>query len=293
MDGKDAYDQVDWGLQVKPASIAIMLLLAILSPTLSNAADFMITKPLVTELAKFPSTVLLVGNSFMYYNNGVGSYAGKISRELGDPISFTMAAIGGAGLSWHPVKSYLNPDNGLRSYSTTGDGTNRLVFHDYPDGKIFDAVILQDNSQGPIHPQLSGLFAKYAALHCRDIREAGSEPLIMMTWAYADKPEMTEQLANATIAVANANKAMVVPVGLAFAEALKGKPDLKLIVADNRHPTPVGTYLEACVIFATLAKKSPEGAKCNGIGHARISSDTAAYLQKVAWNTVSRFFGWE
>lgn len=249
-------------------------------------------QPLVTKLANPPKTVLLVGNSFMYYNNGVGAYAGRISRQMGCPIAFTMAAIGGAGLDWHPVKSYLRP-NGLRSYSTRGDGSNRLAFHEYPDGKIFDAVILQDNSQGPIHPELAKRFAQSAARHCRDIREAGSEPLLMMTWAYADRPEMTMQLANATIAVANENKAMVVPVGLAFANALKGDPGLRLTVADKRHPTVAGTYLEACVIFATLSGRSPEGAACTGIGEARISAETAAYLQKAAWDAVANFFGWE
>ena len=255
------------------------------------SAEEAIIKPLVTHLAKAPKSVLLVGNSFMYYNNGVGSYARQISVDQHDPMSFTMATIGGAGLDWHLVKTYLR-SNGLRSYSTTNDGSNRLKFHEYPDGKIFDAVVLQENSQGPIHPELSKRFQKYAAIHCKDIREAGSEPLIMMTWAYAGRPEMTGQLANATIAVANENRAMVVPVGLAFANALKGRPELKLVVADNRHPTPAGTYLEGCVLFATLSGKSPVGSKCTGVGEARVTQGDARYLQEVAWQTVKDFFGW-
>ena len=250
-----------------------------------------LSAPLVTHLEKTPKSVLLVGTSFMYYNNGVGSYARQISVDQKEPMTFTMATIGGAGLDWHLVKSYLRP-NGLRSYSTANDGSNRLKFREFPDGKIFDAVVLQENSQGPIHPELAPRFRKYAAIHCRDIREVGSEPLIMMTWAYADRPEMTEQLANATIAVANENRAMVVPVGLAFANALKGRPELKLTVADNRHPTPAGTYLEGCVLFATLSGKSPVGAKCSGVGEARVTKADARYLQEVAWQTVKDFFGW-
>lgn len=277
-------------MKIKIAYGFILLCSIILAYAITYASDGEIMKPVVTELANIPKTVLLVGNSFMYYNNGAGSYAHLISKDMGMPISFTMAAISGSGLSWQTVKCYLRP-NGLRSYSVAGDGGNSIVFHDYPEGRIFDAVILQDNSQGPIHPDLSELFVKYAAIHCSDIREAGSEPLLMMTWAYAGKSAMTEQLANATIAVANENRAMVVPVGRAFANALKDKPDLKLIVADNRHPTVAGTYLEACVIFSTLTKKSPEGAKCTGVGEARISRETAAYLQKAAWATVRDFFG--
>ena len=77
---------------------------------------------------------------------------------------------------------------------------------------------------------------------------------------------MTKALADATTTVANANHAMVVPVGLAFARALRERPDLGMTVADNRHPTAAGSYLEGAVLFATLTKTSPEGAKFNGGG---------------------------
>ena len=52
-----------------------------------------------------------------------------------------------------------------------------------------------------------------------------------MTWAYKGRPEMTKQLADATISVANENNAMVIPVGLAFAKATEKRPQLSLIVA--------------------------------------------------------------
>lgn len=114
-----------------------------------------------------------------------------------------------------------------------------------------------------------------------------------MTWAYADKPEMTKQLADATIAVANENNALVIPVGLAFANALKQRPDLKLTVADNRHPTSAGTYLEAATILAALTKKSPEGASYLGECEKPLTEKDAAFLQKVAWDTVKNFYGWK
>lgn len=46
----------------------------------------------------------------------------------------------------------------------------------------------------------------------------------MITWAY-DRPEMTEQIADAVLTVANANHAMAVPAGLGrLAEAEKFAP---------------------------------------------------------------------
>ncbi len=257
----------------------------------ASAADYTV-KPEVTELNPLPSRVLLVGNSFMYYNCGVNGYLSGLVKAKDRKLRATMVTIGGAGLDWHLVKTYLRP-NGIASYSTKNDGSNQLTFNEYPGGKVFEAVVLQDNSQGPIHPELSKFFKEYAAVHSKDIREAGAEPLFMMTWAYADKPEMTPQLADATIKVANENKAMVVPVGLAFANAIKGNKDIRLIVADNRHPTAAGSYLEGCVLYATLTKSSPEGADFQGGCEKPLPKEEAAYLQKVAWETVSDFFGWK
>ena len=255
------------------------------------AADYSV-KPLVTDLKAAPERVLLVGNSFMYYNCGINGYLSGFAKAKNAKLSATMATIGGAGLDWHDVKSYLRP-NGLSSYSTLNDGSNRLVFHKYEDGKVFDAVVLQDNSQGPVHPELRKFFEKYAAIHSKDIRATGAEPLFMMTWAYKDKPEMTKALADATTTVANANHAMVVPVGLAFARALRERPDLGMTVADNRHPTAAGSYLEGAVLIATLTKTSPEGAKFNGGCEKPLSDKDAAFLQRVAWETVTEFFGWK
>ena len=254
------------------------------------AADYTV-KPKVTSLKATPKTVLLVGNSFMYYNCGVNGALSGIVKSKGDKLGSTMATIGGAGLDWHDVKSYLRP-NGLRSYSTKNDGSNKLVFHQYKDGKVFDAVVLQDNSQGPIHPELAKFFKKYAAIHSKDIRATGAEPLFMMTWAYKGRPEMTQQLADATTKVANENNAMVIPVGLAFAKSLSERPDLTMTVADNRHPTAAGTYLEAAVLYATLMHKSPEGAEFNGACEKPLAMADAKHLQSVAWRTVKEFFGW-
>lgn len=255
------------------------------------AADYSV-KPLVKGLKSAPASVLLVGNSFMYYNCGVSGYVSGLAKAKKTKMSTSMVTIAGAGLDWHDVKSYLRP-NAINSYSTLNDGSNRLIFHKHPDGRIFDVVVLQDNSQGPVHPELKKFFAKYAAIHSRDIRATGAEPAFLMTWAYADRPEMTKALADATIEVANENKAMVIPAGLAFAASLKARPDLKLTVADNRHPTAAGTYLEGAVIYAALTGKSPVGADYLGGCEKPLSKADATYLQEVAWKTVKDFYGWK
>lgn len=247
--------------------------------------------PLVKRLPIIPGTVLMIGNSFMYFNNGVDSYAAAICRDMGFHIGFTMITISGGGLNWHPLECYLR-QKGMRSYtpSREGDGLN---FHDYPDSRIFDAVIMQDNSQGPIHPRLAPLFQDTVREKCSVIKAEQSIPLLLITWAYTGRPEMTEELASAIIKTANENGAMVIPAGLAFAEAASRRPDLKLIGEDRHHPLPCGTYLEACAICAALTGQSPQGAPFRGLGASRVTSEEADFLQGIAWEVAREFFGWQ
>ncbi len=248
--------------------------------------------PKITELPKVPTSTLLAGNSFMYYNNGVVQWLqGMIAADGVTRMSVSMVTIAYAGLDWHDIKSYLRP-NAINGYTTTNDGTNRVIFRE-GNGPVFDAVVLQDNSQGPVHPVLKQFTAKYAKLHGDTVREAGAMPLLMITWGYPDRPEMTRELADETIRAANDADLMTVPVGLAFAEARKGMPDLRLIIADKRHPSIAGTYLETCVLYATLLKKSPEGIAWYGLGELTVTPEVALYLQKTAWKTVTAFFGWK
>jgi len=107
-----------------------------------------------------------------------------------------------------------------------------------------------------------------------------------MSWAYADKPEMTAQLAEAYTKAANDNDAFVIPAGLAFARALEQRPGLVLHAADKRHPSLAGTYLAASTVYAALFKKSPEGLKYT----AGLDEGTVKFLQTVAWETVQAYF---
>ena len=95
--------------------LAVAAVAAMVGVGVASAADYTV-KPKVTSLKTTPKTVLLVGNSFMYYNCGVNGTLSGIVKAKGGKLASTMATIGGAGLDWHDVKSYLRP-NGLRSYS--------------------------------------------------------------------------------------------------------------------------------------------------------------------------------
>jgi hypothetical protein len=241
------------------------------------------TTPVRPASASPPKTALYVGNSFFYYNNSMHNVVGRL-LTAGNPgvkgYRSTSATISGSGLNWHDVEAYFRP-GGVASYSF--DSGNNVVFNTFD--KPFDVVIMMDCSQCPIHPQLSKLFYEYAARDSAIVRAHGAEPVFFMSWAYSDRPEMTEQLAAAYVKAGAENRAKVVPAGLAFARSIGKRPDLNLYAADKRHPSPMGTYLAACTVLATVYGHSPVGNTYT----AGLPADVAAHLQAVAWETVQSF----
>ena len=247
-------------------------------------------KPAITSM-EAPTSYMTVGNSYTYYSSGLNGAINGLIKAAGIKVKRNrMVTIGAADLGWFNVWELVRPSGMASTYVDHSDG-GKIKKFDFTKEKVFDAVILQDNSTGPIHPQRKEVFEKYAKQHAYDLRCFGIQPLIMMTWARKNKPEMTAQLADATTKVANEANAMVIPVGLAFAEAIKADPSLELYRADKTHPSPEGTYLEACVTFATMFHRSPVGLKYYGI--EKVDPKTAEFLQTVAWLTVCEFFGWQ
>ena len=98
---------------------------------------------------------------------------------------------------------------------------------------------------------------------------------------------MTALLAEQYTIAGNANDALVIPAGLAFAKARAKRPDLEFYQPDKRHPTLIGTYLAACTAYAAIYKKSPVGNTYT----AGIDPATARFLQEVALETVQEYFG--
>ena len=252
--------------------------------SLSNAALAQ-TKPRRTEVGgEPPQTVMWMGNSFFYYNNSMHNHVGNLIRAA-DPKSRprgVSVTISGSGIDWHDMESYFRP-NGIGKYSFVGD--NQIVFN--KPGRQFDAVIMMDCSQCPIHPQLKSVFHEYAKKQSDTVVKHGARPVFFMSWAYKDKPEMTAQLAEQYTIAGNNNDALVIPAGLAFAKAIAKRPDLEFYQPDKRHPSLIGTYLAACTTYAAVYGKSPVG----NTYVAGIAPDTAGFLQTVAWETVQEYFG--
>jgi len=76
---------------------------------------------------------------------------------------------------------------------------------------------------------------------------------------------------------------------LAYMNAYKERPEIKLHKSfDGSHPDLLGTYLSACVLYATIYKKPSSDVDYNY--YDAISPEDQKFLQNIADNTVNEFF---
>lgn len=230
-----------------------------------------------------PKSVLMVGNSFLYFNNGMHNPVRNLIKadpSFQEDYQYRKITISGGSLTWHNIKSYItNPFMG----SFTFDKDNNLVKQ---EKKQFDLAIMHDCSRCPITEGTKPMFHKVIDVHAKTLKKADIEPALLMTWAYKNKSSMTKKLAKEYIDAANRNNILVIPVGLAFAKVNKDFPDIDLYTKDKRHPSRAGTYLGACVIFSSLYKKSPEG----NTFFFGLDAQEAKNLQRAAWQITSNFY---
>jgi hypothetical protein len=264
-------------------TMTIRLLAASLFALVLNSAQAYEAPKVTQTTPSVPKSGIFIGNSFFYYNNSMHGHLRNFLNAADPKLPFrgTSVTISGAGLDWHNVEAYFAP-NAIGRYSFIANNEVRFNKND----KLFDIAIMMDCSQCPVHPQLKSVFTEYVKKHGDTIRKNGADPILFMSWAYADKPEMTETLADAYIKAGNENNMMVIPAGIAFANSIAGRKDIDLYVKDKRHPSLAGTYLAAAVTYASLFKKSP----IDNSYTAGLDPEVAKYLQTVAWNTVKDFY---
>lgn len=221
--------------------------------------------PLITGMDQ-PESILFVGNSFTFYNNAIYTHLrGLLVAQ--DPsnrkkIFLKSMTISGATLADHR--------SGLSQLLTS---------------RSWDVVVLQGQSRESLDDDTARGFRSTARIYSEAIRSQGAVPVLFMTWAYADRPEMTTQLANAFRRLGNKLDVPVIPVGLAFAQAQDEIPGIVLHDKDQKHPSLEGTYLAAVVFYASLYGNSPVELGYN----AGLDEKLARKLRQTAWQTVQDY----
>ena len=209
--------------------------------------------------------ILFVGNSFTYYNGGLDHHFQELARSAAPARAVTAERVtkGGATLR------ILQQLPAVHEKIQTGKYTVVVLQEDIPE--------LKEHSVTP--------FAEEARRFDREIRATGAQPVLFMAWPYERLNWVdAAQIADAHRAIGRELRLPVAPVGAALARALAERPELAMLGKDREHETLHGTYLAACVFYAVLFGATPAGLPDHPPG---VSAEEAAFLQKVAWRTVS------
>jgi hypothetical protein len=258
-----------------------LLLASVLCGLVEHGACAAEPRPVVRQLDNAaPQRVLFIGNSYLYYNDSLHNHVERIAEEIGpygkDGYKYKSATIGGARLSHHPVESLLEP--------------GRLGI-DEP----FELVILQGGSMEVLTEESRAEFRATATELNEKIRATGAAVALYMTHAYVEldkryEPDLIDKITATYIPVGNELEALVIPVGLAFERAYAARPDIVLHETfDGTHPSLLGTYLAACVVYQSLYGKSVVGIDYDYFGE--VDKESASFLQRIADETVRAFYG--
>lgn len=226
-----------------------------------------------------PRRVLFVGNSYFYYNDSLHNHVQRMVVAAGvlkdKDIQYKSSTIGGASLAHQPVEWITEPGRiGVK--------------------EPFELVILADGSSQPLSEQRRASSRQWIREHAQTIRRRGGAVALYMTHAYVaphreTRPENLPLTAQHYVDAGNEIRALVIPVALAFDEAYKRRPGIMLHVDfDGSHPSLLGSYLAACVTYASVYAKPCKGNSYDYYG--RIKADDAAFLQEVGDDVVRRFF---
>jgi len=232
--------------------------------------------PEVTALdTAAPGQILFVGNSYLYYGDSLHNHVVRMARAAypDDTFSYKSATISGAYLVQHNLDSHLEQ--------------GRLGLDD-----PFAVVVLQGHSTAMTTDAKRASFAEAATAMDASIRATGAVTALYMTPAYTEAhknhdPAMMAMIDDGYTQIGNDLDAIVIPVGLAFAEAYARRPDMDLHKQDGSHPTLLGTYLAAATTYATLYDASVVGNPYRYLG--AIGDADALFLQEVAEDTVAAY----
>jgi hypothetical protein len=191
--------------------------------------------------------VLFVGNSLTYWND-MPSMVRRLAEET-------------PGLGPMFVVQYTAP-----GWDLTRAGKHQRL-RDLIESVRWHDVVLQERSDAR-EPAFRSLHERIAA--------SGARTTIYGPGGSADYPGV--------LATALTLPAQVAKVGLAFEAAYEADPSLDLIGDGDGHPNRAGSFLMACVYYATLTGRDPRRSGYSGeLGRA-----TSRSLKQVAWHVYTR-----
>ena len=218
--------------------------------------------------------VLFIGNSLTYVND----------------VPAIVAAIAEAdGRKRIIYKTVAFADFSLEDHWRQGDARQAIA-----DGR-WDFVALQ---QGPSAlPESRALLLDYTRRFSADIRRVGAMPALYMVWPSAARQDDFDRVSESYRLAARDVDGLLFPVGEAWRAGWRRNPRLALYSADGLHPTVLGSYLAALVIYENLCVCAPTKLPARLVVRSRVlreinlRAEDAETLQEAAREASPQTFG--
>jgi hypothetical protein len=178
--------------------------------------------------------VLLVGNS-LTEGNDLPLMVEALSQAGGHPLAVEAITYGGVALEDHW-------NLGTQNRIAAGG---------------FRFVVIQ---QGPSAlPESQANLKEWTRRFDAVIREAGGRTALYMVWPESYRPQAFPDVSASYRLAAEDVGGILLPAGDAWVAAWRLEPGLRLYGSDGFHPTVLGSYLAALVIYGGLADVVPSG----------------------------------
>ncbi|MCF8374473.1 MAG: T9SS type A sorting domain-containing protein [Bacteroidales bacterium] len=209
-----------------------------------------------SSIAQDETKVLFIGNSYTAANT-LGELVSQIAASKGKTVVYQQLAPGGMTFTGH--------SSAQQTYDAMHENE-------------WDYIVLQAQSQEPSFPpsQVATNTYPYAEILVDSVNEIHpcAEPIFFMTWGRKNGDAanavyypilgtyagMQWRLRQSYMEMADDNDCTVAPVGAAWQWFRANYPSIDLYESDESHPNINGSYLAACVFYATIFSDSPVGA---------------------------------
>jgi len=183
----------------------------------------------VAPLPAGGTQVLFIGNSLTYVNDLPGTLS-ALALSVGDTIH---------------VRSVVQPNFALIDhYIGWSDALDVIA------SNRWNYVVLQQGpSTTPINRDSLILTAQLFNTH---IRRQGATPALYMVWPTIDRFAFFDEARISYQMAATAVDGVFMPAGSAWITAWESDASLSLYAPDGLHPSPLGTYLAALVIYERI-----------------------------------------
>ncbi len=214
--------------------------------------------------------VLFVGNSLTYSNNlpEIINHFAKSAKQK--KFSYKMIAY---------------PNFSLEDHWDKGEVQKVLA------KEKWDFVVMQQGPSASIEGRK--LLAEYAKKFAEKIILAGAKPALFMVWSSAYRLSDFAEVGVSYKLAAEETKGLFFPVGFAWLEAWKRVPNLQLYSVDKFHPSQMGSYLAALIIYQQIYQQNPIGLpykfRIDFENQISLTKEEAKILQETAAETNKKY----